>query len=264
MRIVTYNINSIRARMERFIPWLEEEKPEVVCLQETKSTDETFPWTELESLGYEVAHVGQTSYNGVAILSRLGIEDVDEALPGDSEDKDARLVAATCGDVRVISVYVPNGRSLESDHYQYKLRWLERLHSYLAEGHSPDEPIVLCGDFNVAPEPRDVYDPALWEGRVLFTEAEKQAFRKLLEWGMVDAFRLLRKEDDIYTWWDYRMGAFWQNRGLRIDHLLITKPLVPQVTEALMDREMRKGTRPSDHAPVSIELDLEPSGTGAE
>lgn len=264
MRIASYNINSVRARMDRLVPWLKEDQPDVVCLQETKSTDDQFPRMELESLDYAVAHVGQSSYNGVAILSRVGLDDVDTALPGDDEDTEARMVAATCGGLRVISVYVPNGRSVDSDHYQYKLRWLERLYEYLNSGHSPDEPLVLCGDFNVAPEPRDVYDPAAWEGRVLYTEAEKKAFRKLLDWGLVDAFRLLRKEDDLYTWWDYRMGAFWQNRGLRIDHMLVTRPLAGAVMEAEMVRDMRKGKKPSDHAPICIALDMEPSVAGSE
>ena len=153
---------------------------------------------------------------------------------------------------------------MDSDHYRYKLRWLERLHGYLDGGHSPEEPLVLAGDYNVAPEPRDVYDPEAWEGRVLYTEPEKAAFRKLLDWGLVDAVRLVRTEDDLYTWWDYRMGAFWQHRGLRIDHLLVTQPLASVVTGAEMVREMRKGKRPSDHAPMAVDLDWEPSADGAE
>jgi len=257
MKIVTWNINSVRARLDRLLGWLESTSPDVVCLQETKATDKDFPALEIRGAGYGVAYRGQKSYNGVAILARdAEPEDVESVLPGDDEDQDARMLAATVNDVRVVTVYVPNGREVGHDHYKYKLRWLERLHDYVAE-HSPAEPLVVCGDYNVAPDEQDVYDPKRWEGKCLFSDPERAAFRRLLDWGLTDALRVVRPRETVFTWWDYRRAMFPRDMGLRIDHLLVTRPLADRILSVTVDRKMREGEKPSDHAPVVLELEMD-------
>lgn len=257
MKIATWNVNSIRMRQDRVLAWLDKERPEVLCLQETKVPDELFPREPFEAQGYEVALFGQKAYNGVAILSRVPLEDVTLGL-GDGEDGEggepARLVAAKVDGVRVASVYVPNGQRVGSDKYEYKLRWMARLRSWLDRTAQADAPLMVCGDFNVAPEDRDVHDPAAWEGQVLCSEPEREALRCVMGFGLVDGFRRQRPEAGLYSWWDYRQLAFPKNRGLRIDHLLCTEPLAARISSAVIDREARKGKQPSDHAPVVAEI----------
>jgi exodeoxyribonuclease-3 len=222
----------------------------VVCLQEIKVTDDEFPRLELEALGYHAAVHGQRSYNGVAILSRLPLEDVRTGFGGETPDAEARLVSARVGDVRVLSVYVPNGQAVDSDKWTYKLEWMERLRAHLAGGYGRATPLALCGDLNVAPEDRDVARPDEWRNTVLCHADARAAWRRLVEWGLVDTVRLHHTGDGPYTWWDYRMLGFAKNNGLRIDHILATEPLAERCTDAYVARDERKGTLPSDHAPL--------------
>ncbi len=255
MLLATWNVNSIRARQERLVEWLAARKPDVLCLQELKCELPALEKLGLKELGYEVAAACQKTYNGVAILSKRPLEDVQIGLQdGDAEDTQARLVAATVDGIRVISVYVPNGQAVGSDKYAYKLRWLERLRRYLDERCDPAQPLAVLGDFNVAPEPRDVYDPAAWEGETLFHVDARNALEHVRGFGLVDAFRLHHDEAGAYSWWDYRMLAFPKNRGLRIDLVLATRPLADRITSSFIDREMRKGKGPSDHVPVVMEI----------
>jgi len=252
MRLATWNVNSVRARLDRVLAWLSRHEPDLLALQETKVVDDAFPRLEIEGLGYRVETYGQKTYNGVALLSRTPLEDVTRGLTG--EDSDARVIGARVGGIRVLNLYVPNGQEVGSEKYAGKLLWLDRLRSRLEEEHSPSEPLLLCGDFNIAPEDRDVYDPRRWKGKVLCSEPERERFRALLEWGLADALRSRTEEGGVYTWWDYRLSAFRRDWGLRIDHFLITKPLVPRMTSLTVDREERGGKQPSDHAPVVLEL----------
>ena len=252
MLLATWNVNSIRAREERVRAWLREKRPDVVCLQELKCEESRFPRAAVEAEGYGVALAGQRTYNGVAILSRLPLEDVSAGLQDGEDDMQARLVAATVGGVRVLSAYAPNGESLGSEKYQYKLRWFTRLRRYLDARFTPQTPLALCGDLNVAPEPRDAHDPERWASSVLFHDDARAALKQVVGFGLLDAFRLKRDEPGLYTWWDYRAGAFHKNQGLRIDHVLVTEPLARRCASAEIDREARKGELPSDHAPVLI------------
>lgn len=254
MRIVSWNINSLRKRQERLLAWLAETQPEIVCLQETKCTDEQFPATDLRMAGYHSAFHGQKSYNGVAILSRKAARDVRVGLGDDEEDAQARVLAATVGDVRVYSIYAPNGQALGSPAYEYKLRWYGRLENWLRQREAATRSLVVCGDFNVAPEDADVHDPALWRGAIMCSAEERAAFQRLGAAGLVDTLRLHRPEAGIFTWWDYRMLAFPKNRGLRIDAVLASESLGKRCTAAGVDREMRKGKEPSDHAPIWAEF----------
>jgi len=255
VRVATWNVNSLNARMGRVEEWLEYARPDVLCLQETKVADAAFPSMAFSALGYDSVSHGDGRWNGVAVLSRVGIEDVVAGFDP-PDDQGARLVAATCGGVRVLSVYVPNGRSVGSEFYEAKLAWLERLRRFLADACSPTDPICVCGDFNIAPEDRDVFDPAALEGATHVTEPERRALRAIEEWGLVDAFRERRPEDGLFTWWDYRAGNFHKHMGLRIDLVLVSRPLADKVTFVLVDRNARKGKQPSDHAPVLVDLDL--------
>ena len=255
MRIVSYNINSLRRRQDRLLAWLGETKPDVVCLQETKCTDDQFPALELRNAGYYSAFHGQKSYNGVAILSKLEPHDVRPALCDEEEDAQARVIAATVGDVRVFCVYAPNGQAVGSPAYEYKLKWYERLRNCLRDHESAASDLVVCGDFNVAPMDEDVHDPPLWRGAIMCSDGERAVFNRLLESGLVDTLRLHRKETGLFTWWDYRMLSFPKNRGLRIDAVLASKSLAERCTNAGIDREMRKGKEPSDHAPIWAEFD---------
>jgi exodeoxyribonuclease-3 len=212
------------------------------------------------ALGYESVHHGMGQWNGVAILSRVGIDDVVEGfVEGLEADSDTRLLTATCGGIRVLSVYVPNGRTLTDPHYQYKLSWLERLRHHLEQVADPNQPVVVCGDFNVAPEDRDVWDPAAFVGSTHVSEPERQAVRRVEDWGLFDAFRLRYSDGGLFTYWDYRAGDFHQHRGMRIDLMLISKPLVDRVSWVLVDRNARKGKLPSDHAPLIVDLADEPA-----
>ncbi|GAC1590508.1 MAG: exodeoxyribonuclease III [Acidimicrobiales bacterium] len=265
MRLATWNVNSLKARLGRVEEWLAYAQPDVVCLQETKLADAAFPALGFQALGYESAHHGDGRWNGVAILSRVGLESVtpgfgnDAAALGatlaDEVAAERRLLTATCGGVRISSVYVPNGRSLDSDQFPAKLDWLARLRRFLATTSSPDEPIAVCGDFNIAPDDRDVFDPARFTASTHTSAAERAALAALGSWGLVDAFRLLYDQDRLYTWWDYRAGDFHSHRGMRIDLVMVSAPLARAVRWAIVDRNARKGKLPSDHAPVIVDLD---------
>jgi exodeoxyribonuclease-3 len=255
VRIATWNINSLKVRLFRVEEWLADVQPDVLCLQETKLADANFPAMAFAALGYETVHHGQGQWNGVAIASRVGLADaVVNFADGDAPDEEARIVTATCGGVRVSSVYVPNGRSLDNDHYQYKLRWMARLRAHLAAGSTPHDEVVVCGDFNIAPTDADVYDPAKFVGATHVSQAERDCLAELEAWGMVDLFRRVRPEPKLFSWWDYRAGDFHQGRGMRIDLLYGTRPVAERVGFAVVDRNARKGQQPSDHAPVIVDL----------
>ncbi len=259
VRIATWNVNSVKQRVPRFLPWLDERRPDVVCLQETKLADAAFRELmrdELSDRGYEVAVHGEAAWNGVAILSRVGLEDVAAGLEGAPgfPHPEARAVAATCAGVRVVSVYVPNGRTPGSDHYAYKLDWLGRLRQHLEKTADPATDVVVCGDFNVAPDDRDVWDPARFVGSTHVSKPERDALARLEEWGLVDALRVRHQEDRLFTYWDYRAGDFHNHRGMRIDLALVTKPLAEPITYAVIDRSARKGKLPSDHAPLLVDI----------
>ena len=258
-RIATWNVNSLKARQERVEEWLTYAQPDVLCLQETKYADDAFPHLAFSALGYESVHHGYNQWNGVAILSRVDITEVttgfDEGVV-DPYEGDARLLAATCGGVRVVSVYAPNGRAVGSPFYDAKLAWFDRHARWLAEAADPAEPLVLGGDFNVAPEDVDVWDPRACHGGTHVSPLEREAFARLCRWGLIDAYRLHHPEPGRYTWWDYRAGNFHKNYGMRIDHLLATRTLVQRTVFAEIDREARKGKPlPSDHAPLVIDVD---------
>jgi exodeoxyribonuclease III len=252
MKIASWNINSLRRRQDRLLEWLEKTKPEVVCLQETKCPDDQFPALALQSLGYYSAYHGEKSYNGVAVLARLELRDVRASLCDEVEDRQARVIAATVDGVRVYSIYAPNGQSIGSPAYDYKLKWYRRLRACVSQEKQQD--LVVCGDFNVAPEDLDVHDPQLWRGAIMCSEAERAAFRDLCATGLVDTFRLHHREPGLFSWWDYRMLAFPKNRGLRIDTILASQAFAKKCIGAGIDRDMRKGHEPSDHAPVWAEF----------
>lgn len=253
MKIATWNVNSLRVRLPQVLDWLKEKGPDVLCVQETKLTDQDFPADQIEVQGYQVAFSGQKTYNGVAVLSRSPIEDVETHLPG-LDDPQRRVLAATIGSMRVVNLYVPNGQEVGSDKYEYKLNWLKHLVAYAKAQLTFQPRIVICGDFNIAPEDRDVHDPEAWRGKVLCSEPEREAFKRLIAAGFRDTFRKFEQPDDIYSWWDYRAVAFRRNRGLRIDHILCSDELYPCVESCTIDKEPRKLDRPSDHAPVLTEF----------
>jgi exodeoxyribonuclease III len=255
VKLVTWNVNSLNVRLPRLVEWLAANAPDVVCLQETKLEDARFPHDEIGKAGYVAHAYGQRTYNGVALLVRDGLAatDVARGLPG-FPDEQKRVIAATIAGVRVINAYVPNGQSVDSDKYAYKLAWCKGATTALAEALVAHPLLVLAGDLNIAPEPRDVHDPALWEGQVLFSEPERAAFRGWLALGLVDGFRRFEQPPNSFSWWDYRMLAFPKNRGLRIDHILLSMALAARCTACRIDRNARKGEKPSDHAPVIAEI----------
>jgi exodeoxyribonuclease-3 len=255
VRIATWNVNSLKVRMPRVEAWLADVQPDIVCLQETKLGDGAFPALAFETLGYTSAHYGQGQWNGVAILSRVGITDVvANFAPGIPPDADARVLSARCGGILVTSVYVPNGRSLDHEQYTYKLDWLGRLLAHLDAIATPRDDVVVCGDFNIAPDDRDVYDPKAFEGATHVSPPERNALARLHEWGLVDVFRRQHDASSVYSWWDYRAGDFHQGRGLRIDLVLATTTVADRVEWTIIDRNARKGQLPSDHAPVVVDL----------
>jgi exodeoxyribonuclease III len=257
VKITSWNVNSVRSRIDQLTAWLARAAPDVVCMQETKVEDAFFPHEALAEVGYRAVWSGQKTYNGVAIAAKFGlaIEDVQKDLDGDASDAQRRLIAATIEGVRVVDVYVPNGQALGSPAFAYKLAWLERLRKDVEARYRPDQEILICGDFNVAPEPIDVHDPKKWEGSVLVSPEERAALRHVMEWGLVDVFRARHPgEAGLYSWWDYRMSGFRKNKGLRIDLGLCTAPLAARVTAAVVDRRPRELERPSDHAPLVIEI----------
>jgi len=253
MKIATWNVNSLNVRLPQVLAWLAAENPDVLALQETKVVDEKFPRAEIEAAGYRAVFAGQRTYNGVAILSRAEASGIVVDIPG-LDDPQRRILAATLGDLRVLNLYVPNGESVESDKYRYKLDWLARLTAWVQAELKAYPKLVMLGDFNIAPEPRDVHDPKLWEGSVLYSEPERAAFRRLIETGLCDTFRLFDQVEQSFTWWDYRMQAFRRNRGLRIDHILASEPLCRACVGCQIDKAPRTHGRPSDHAPVAAEF----------
>jgi exodeoxyribonuclease-3 len=255
MRIATWNVNSLRVRMPHLKDWLAANPVEVVALQETKLADPDFPRAELEALGLHVAFSGQRTYNGVALLASGEISEVVAGIPG-FEDEQKRVLAATIGGVRVIDVYVPNGQAVGSDKYEYKLRWLAALRDYVADELARHARLVVLGDYNVAPEDRDVHDPKAWEGQVLASEPERAALRALLATGLEDCFRRFEQPDKSFSWWDYRMMAFRRNAGLRIDLILASATLAQACAECRIDKAPRRLERPSDHAPVVARFDI--------
>jgi exodeoxyribonuclease III len=263
VRLATWNVNSLTGeRIERVTAWLDTARPDVLCLQETKQTDAAFPALDFHALGYASVHHGQGRWNGVAILSRVGLDHpVAGFADGAPADDEARLVTATCGGVRVSSVYVPNGRAVDHEHFRYKLRWLARLRAHLQADGPASTPRAVCGDFNVAPDDIDVWDPAAFEGSTHVTPEERAAVAELQALGLRDAFReRYPGVDKLYTWWDYRAGAFHKHHGMRIDLLLLSDDLADKVSWALIDRNARKGPKPSDHAPVFVDVDIDSAG----
>jgi exodeoxyribonuclease-3 len=249
MLLATWNVNSIRAREERLIAWLGRRRPNVVCLQELKCTDDQFPYDAIEAAGYRAAVHGQKTYNGVAILARSAIEEVTTGFGDGGDESQARVISGTVEGARIISVYVVNGQSVDSDKYAYKLAWLERLETFVAT-HDLSAPLGICGDYNIVPDERDVENADSWAGGVLYNEDLSARFQRLLDLGLVDTFRRHHEEGGLYSWWDYRMLGFPKNNGLRIDHILATPALANTSTDAYVDRDERKGQKPSDHAPV--------------
>jgi len=253
VRLATWNVNSLKVRLPQVLDWLAANPVDVLCLQETKQQDEDFPQAELEAAGYHSVFSGQKTYNGVAILSRVPVSDVQMGIPGFA-DEQKRVIAATCGGIRIVDVYIPNGQSIDSDKYQYKLGWLSALHDWLQQELVRHPKLALLGDYNIAPEDRDVHDPKAWEGNVLVSEPEREQFRRLVALGLRDSFRLFEQEEKSFSWWDYRMMGFRRNHGLRIDHILISEPLVAQCKSCVIDKAPRKLERPSDHTPVVVEI----------
>jgi exodeoxyribonuclease III len=253
VKLATWNVNSIAIRLPQLLDWLAREQPDVVCLQETKIDDANFPLLDLQAAGYRCAYSGQKSYNGVALLTRAQASDVVYGIQG-YEDEQKRVLSASVNGVRIICMYVPNGERVDSDKYRYKLAWLDAFQRWLSRELKTYPRLAMLGDFNIAPEERDVHDPRLWEGRVLFSKPERAAFQAFLDTGMKDSFRLFDQPSGSYSWWDYRMGAFRRNLGLRIDHILLSDELARDATGARIAKALRGLERPSDHAPVITEL----------
>lgn len=251
MKIVTWNVNSLKIRLAQVQDWLKEHQPDVLCLQETKTEDTNFPLTEILQSGYQAVYSGQKTYNGVAIFSKQAATDVQYGIPGFA-DEQKRVIAATIEGVRIVCVYVPNGQSVDSDKYQYKLAWLNALNVSLKQEMQRYPRLALLGDYNIAPEDRDVHDPAAWVGNVLVSEPERAALKSLQQLGLRDTFRLFEQPEKSFSWWDYRMMAFRRNHGLRIDHILISSGL--ECKACSIDKAPRKLERPSDHTPVWAEV----------
>ncbi len=249
MKIASWNVNSLKVRLPHLLDWLAEQQPDALCLQELKLEDQNFPLAEIEAAGYQAAFFGQKTYNGVALLARSPIADVVTGNPH-FPDEQKRLIAGTVGDIRVICAYMPNGQAVGSDKYDYKLRWLDALAVWLQEELARYPKLALCGDYNIAPDDRDVHDPKAWAGQILCSDPERAAFRRFVDLGLSDSFRLFEQPEKTFSWWDYRMLGFQKNLGLRIDHVLLSPPLAAAGIAAGIDRAPRKRERPSDHAPV--------------
>ena len=253
MKLATWNVNSLAVRLPQVLDWLAANQPDVLCLQETKLTDDKFTHAEFKAAGYESQWFGQKTYNGVALLSKTPAADIVKNIFG-FDDEQTRVIAGTVGDVRVIGAYFPNGQAPGSDKFEYKMRWLAALREWIASEMAKHPQLVLMGDFNIAPEDRDVCDPVAWAGQIHCTPEEREHFQRLLSLGLNDAFRLFEQAPKQYSWWDYRMLAFRRNQGLRIDHILVSEALKQRVTACTIDKLPRKNERPSDHAPVVVEL----------
>ena len=256
MKVTTWNVNSLRVRLPQVLDWIKTEQPDILALQETKTEDKNFPVADIEAAGYNVLYSGQKTYNGVAILSRIVGSDIVTDIPH-LDDHQRRVLCATFGTVRVLNVYIPNGEAVGSEKYSYKLGWLEKLMAYVEAQRAVYPHLIILGDFNIAPEPCDVHDPALWEGRVLFSEPERAAFRRFVDLGLCDTFRLFEQAPDQFSWWDYRMAAFRRNMGLRIDHILASSALRDACVSCHMDKTPRAWERPSDHTPVVTVFNLQ-------
>ena len=257
MKLATWNVNSLAVRLPQLLDWLNQHQPDAICLQETKLVDEKFPNKELAAAGYQAEWFGQKTYNGVALLTRVGsvagATDVVKNIPG-FDDAQARVITASVAGIRLIGAYIPNGQAPGTDKFDYKMRWLSALREWVAAELSRHPKLVLVGDYNIAPEDRDVYDPIAWAGQILCTPEERAHFRGLIDIGLIDAFRLFEQPPKSWSWWDYRMLAFRKNQGLRIDHILVSEALRSSVTACMIDKLPRKNERPSDHAPVVVEL----------
>lgn len=259
MRLATWNVNSLGMRLPLVLEWMEANVPDILCMQETKLADGAFPSAAFADLGYESAHHGDGRWNGVAIVSRVGLVGPVCGLGTEEDVHGCRMLAATCGGIRVHSVYVPNGRSLDSEHYRFKLDWLARLRGYLVQHDNPTADVAVCGDFNIAPDDSDVWDPAAFVGATHVSEPERHALAEILDWGLEDTFRLFHPDGGIFSWWDYRAGNFHKGMGMRIDLVLLSKSLAARAVSAEIDRNARKkspqGNKPSDHTVVVVELD---------
>ena len=255
MKLATWNVNSLNVRLPHVLDWLKENPIDVLCLQETKQEDYKFPFAELADAGYNAIHSGQKTYNGVAILSKHALEDVSVGI-ADFEDEQKRVISATVNGVRVVCVYIPNGQAVDSEKYEYKLRWLEALTYWLAGQLEKYPNLALLGDYNIAPDDRDCHDPAAWVGQILVSERERAAFQKLENLGLHDSFRLFEKDAGHFSWWDYRMMGFRRNLGMRIDHILVSDALKTACKTCVIDKAPRKLERPSDHTPVVLELNF--------
>eukprot|EP01037_Dinobryon_pediforme_P012601 gene12601-12691_t len=258
MRIATWNINSVRQRLDHLLGYLRDTAPDVLCLQEIKCLDEAFPREDIEALGYNIETHGQKTFNGVALLSKFPLEDVRRGLPGNDEDEQARyieaIVSTRTGAVRIASIYLPNGNPVETEKYPYKLRWMAHLRAHAAELLKLEETLVLAGDYNVIPQARDCYDPKVWANDALFLPQTRASFQGLLNLGLTDALRACNDEDKAYTFWDYQAGAWPKNLGIRIDHLLLSPQAADKLQNAHIDKNMRALEKPSDHVPVRIDL----------
>ncbi len=255
MKLVTWNVNSLNVRLPHVLDWLRVHQPNVLCLQETKQEDAKFPYADLKAAGYHAIHLGQKTYNGVAIISPHEMTDIEHGVAG-FDDEQRRVISATISGIRVICVYIPNGQAVDSDKYQYKLGWLQALTTWLANELKRYPKLVLLGDYNIAPEDRDCHDPAAWVGQILVSEPERAAFRALTQLGLHDSFRLFEQAEKSFSWWDYRMMGFRRNFGMRIDHILVSDVLKPACKSCIIDKAPRKLERPSDHTPVVLELSL--------
>jgi exodeoxyribonuclease-3 len=260
MRVATWNVNSIRQRLDHLLAWLQERSPDVVCLQEIKCTDDAFPREPIEALGYNVVTHGQKTFNGVALLSRLPFDETRQGLAGDDSDDHARflegIVSLKKGALRLACLYLPNGNPANTDKYPYKLNWMKRLLDFTVERLKTEEPLILAGDFNVIPTPADVHDPALWVNDALFLPQTRERFQALLNLGLTDAIRAVSDQPGHYTFWDYQAGAWQKNNGIRIDHMLLSPQASDRLVTAGIDRHVRTWEKPSDHVPVWVDLDL--------
>ena len=255
MKLVTWNVNSLNVRLPHALDWLRKNQPDVLCLQETKQEDVKFPYADLKAAGYNAIHLGQKTYNGVAIISPHELHDVEYGIAG-FDDEQRRVISATVNGIRVVCVYIPNGQAVDSEKYAYKLRWLESLTQWLENELTRYPNLVLLGDYNIAPDDRDCHDPLAWIGQVLVSEPEREAFKKLTQLGLHDSFRLFEEATGHYSWWDYRMLGFRRNFGMRIDHILVSDGLKLACKSCVIDKTPRKLERPSDHTPVMLELSL--------
>jgi exodeoxyribonuclease-3 len=254
MLIATWNVNSILARLPNVVRWIDAVKPDVLCMQETKCTDDKFPSEPFVERGYQCQIFGQQSYNGVAILTRESC-DSRRGYPDDDETAQSRLLATNVGGIDIVNVYIPNGQMVGSEKYAFKLDWMRKLRDFFDTNYNNSAPVLLCGDFNVAPDERDVHDVRLWQGRILFSEKERDALQHVKDWGFTDAFRLHTETGGHFSWWDYRAGMFRRNMGLRIDHIWVSPPLAARNVRTWIDIEPRKWEKPSDHAPVVAEFE---------